>query len=127
MSIHPTLRYTDPRAAITFLTDALGFRELHVYTDDDGAVAHAELAWDDGPDTGVVMLGGRSDPPGPFDTGKAVLYLTVEDPDALHDKAVAAGANVVMALTEQDYGSREFAVADPEDNRWCFGTYRPAP
>ncbi|MET0190135.1 MAG: VOC family protein [Pseudonocardia sediminis] len=127
MSIHPTLRYDDPRAAITYLTGTLGFRELHVYTDDDGGVAHAELAWDDGDDTGIVMLGGRSDPPGPFDTGKAVIYLTVSDPDALHDKAVAAGANVVMELTDQDYGSREFAVADPEDNRWSFGTYRPAP
>lgn len=126
MSIHPTLRYADPRAAITFLTGALGFRELHVYTDDDGAVAHAELAWDDGADTGVVMLGPRSDPPGPFDSGRAVLYLTTDDPDGLHDKALAAGANVVMGLTEQEYGSREFAVADPEDNRWCFGTYRPA-
>lgn len=127
MSIHPTLRYTDPRAAITFLTGTLGFRELHVYTDDAGSVSHAELAWDDGADTGVVMLGGRSDPPGPFDTGRAVLYLTFKDPDALHDKAVAAGANVVLGLTDQDYGSREFAVADPEDNRWCFGTYRPRP
>ena len=127
MSIHPTLRYTDPRAAIAFLTGALGFRELHVHTGDDGSVAHAELAWDDGEDTGVVMLGTRSDPPGPFDTGRAVLYLTVEDPDALYDKALAAGADEVLGLTDQDYGSREFAVADPEDNRWCFGTYRPVP
>lgn len=28
-----------------------------------------------------------------------------------------------MGLTDQDYGSREFAVADPEGNLWSFGTY----
>jgi len=29
-----------------------------------------------------------------------------------------------MELTDQDYGSREFAARDPEGNVWCFGTYR---
>ena len=31
-----------------------------------------------------------------------------------------------MELVDQDYGSREYAVRDPEGNIWCFGTYRPA-
>lgn len=125
MSIHPTFRYDDPRAAIAFLTGTLGFRELHVYTDDSDTVMHAELAWDDGQGSGIVLLGQRSDPPGEFDTGRAVTYLTTDDPDARYDKAVAAGATVVQELVDQDYGSREFAVADPEGNRWCVGTYRP--
>jgi uncharacterized glyoxalase superfamily protein PhnB len=30
-----------------------------------------------------------------------------------------------MELTDQDYGSREYAARDPEGNVWCFGTYRP--
>jgi uncharacterized glyoxalase superfamily protein PhnB len=51
----------------------------------------------------------------------------VENPDALHDRAVAAGAEIVMGLVEQDYGSREFAIRDPEGNVWCLGTYQPAP
>lgn len=125
MSIHTTLRYDDPRAAIDFLTGALGFRALHTHTDDDGVIAHAELAWDDGHDTGVLAVGARKGTDDPFDTGRAVTYLTCEDPDALHDRAVAAGAPVAMGLTDQDYGSREFAVTDPEGNAWCVGTYRP--
>jgi uncharacterized glyoxalase superfamily protein PhnB len=32
----------------------------------------------------------------------------------------------VRELTDQDYGSREFAARDPEGNLWSFGTYRPA-
>lgn len=126
MSLHPTLKYDDPRAAIAFLTGALGLREVAVHTAGDGTVAHAELAWDDGDDTALVLLGQRADPPGPFDTGRAVLYLTCDDPDALHAGAVAAGATVVMDLVDQDYGSREFAVTDPEGNVWSLGTYRPS-
>ena len=30
-----------------------------------------------------------------------------------------------MELTDQEYGSREFAARDLEGNVWCFGTYRP--
>jgi uncharacterized glyoxalase superfamily protein PhnB len=34
---------------------------------------------------------------------------------------------MVMELTDQPYGSREYAARDPEGNVWCFGTYQPAP
>lgn len=37
----------------------------------------------------------------------------------------ADGAPVVMELTDQPYGSREYAVTDPEGNVWSVGTYRP--
>lgn len=123
MSIHPTLRYDDPRGAIDFLVAALGFRELAAHKDGDGTIVHAELAWEDRGERGVLALGARA-AGDPFDTGRAVTYLTCDDPDALHERAVAAGAVVVMGLTDQDYGSREFAVADPEGNVWSLGTYR---
>ncbi len=121
MSLHPTLRYDDPRAAIAFLTGTLGLREVSVATDGSGAVVHAELGWEDG----IVLLGPRSGPDDPSGTGRAVLYLTSDDPDTVHDKAVTAGAAITMELTEQPYGSREFALTDPEGNAWCVGTYRP--
>lgn len=76
MSMHPTLRYTDVRAAVDFLTGTLGLRAGRVHAGDDGAIGHAELAWDDD----VVLLGPRRDDD-PFDTGRAVLYLTVDDVD----------------------------------------------
>jgi uncharacterized glyoxalase superfamily protein PhnB len=31
----------------------------------------------------------------------------------------------MLGLTDTDYGSRDFAVRDPEGNHWYFGTYRP--
>jgi uncharacterized glyoxalase superfamily protein PhnB len=121
MSIYPTTRYTGARAAIAHLTDVFGLTQEMVATADDGSIGHAELSWDGG----VVLLGTRSQPPGDFDTGRAVLYLRVDDVDAHHDRAVAAGAEIISGLAEQPYGSREYAARDPEVNVCSFGTYRP--
>ena len=121
-SIYPALRYSDASGAISFLTTAFGLEEHQVHKGDSGEVAHAELAWHNG----MVMLSSRGPEPSPFDTERVCLYLVVDDPDAHHDRAVAAGATIVMPLTDQDYGSREYAAVDPEGNVWCFGTYQPA-
>jgi len=121
MSIVPVIRYADADAAITFLTSAFGLIAGQVNRNDDGSVGHAELSSGDA----VIMLGTRSDPPGPFDGGPAVVYVVVDDPDAHHDKATAAGAEVIDELVDQPYGSREYAARDPEGNVWSFGTYRP--
>lgn len=119
--IYPTMRYNDARAAIDFLVRAFGFAEEQVH-EQDGAIMHAELSYG----SGMIMVGtlGVGDPM--FDARPAV-YVAVDNPDAHHDRAVAAGAEIVMPLTDQDYGSREYAAHDPEGNVWGFGTYRPAP
>lgn len=124
MTIHPTLRYADLPAAVAFLTTAVGFRTGATTTDDAGAVQHAEL-WFGDPASAVLVGQVVPDADDAWATGRAVTYLVAPDPDARHDIAVAAGAEVVMGLTDQPYGSREFAVADPEGNIWSVGTYRP--
>jgi uncharacterized glyoxalase superfamily protein PhnB len=53
------------------------------------------------------------------------LYVVVPDPDAHHDRAVAADADIVRELEDQPYGSREYSLRDPEGNLWSFGTYDP--
>jgi uncharacterized glyoxalase superfamily protein PhnB len=113
--------YRDARAAIRFLVDAFGFEEKAAYGE-GGQVDHAELGW---PKGGGIMLGSpREDsvisdlPPG---TGS--VYLVVDDPDALHERAVAAGATIVRGLRDEDYGSRGFTCRDPEGVIWSFGTY----
>lgn len=122
MSLHPTLRFDDPDAALAVLTDVLGLTAGAVHRGDDGTIAHAELWWGDD----AVLCGPRRAGDDPFGSGRAVLYLTLDDPDAHHDRVVAAGGTVVMGVTDQPYGSREFAATDPEGNVWSFGTYRPA-
>ena len=121
VTVFPTLKYDDAHAAIEFLTTVLGFEKHAVYEDDDGEVAHAELSHGDG----MVMLSDRRGESDRYETGRAVVYVVVEDPDALHERAKAAGAQIVAELADQDYGSRDFAAADPEGNIWSFGTYNP--
>jgi uncharacterized glyoxalase superfamily protein PhnB len=119
--IIPTLRYDDAKAAIDFLEAALGFERKAVHENEDGTVGHAELTHG----RGIVMLGtkGAGDPQ--FDTGRASIYVIVEDLDALHERAKAAGAEISRELQDTDYGSREFTALDPEGNVWSFGTYDP--
>ena len=60
-----------------------------------------------------------------FPGGPITIYVALDDVDAHHAAPSAAGAEVVMELTDQDYGSREYAIRDPDGNVWTFGTYRP--
>jgi uncharacterized glyoxalase superfamily protein PhnB len=57
--------------------------------------------------------------------GQGWLYVVVDDPDAHHERAKAAGAEIVRELEDQDYGSRDYSARDPEGNLWSFGTYNP--
>ena len=124
---HPTLRYRDAHAAIDWLERALGFERRAVHQDDAGNVVHAELDFRGG----LVMLGSARNPAeGGFQEiapppGSSSVYVVIDDPDALHDRAKAAGAEIVRELVDLDYGSRDFAVRDPEGNLWNFGTYDP--
>ncbi len=39
------------------------------------------------------------------------VYVIVDDADAIHARAVAAGAEILLTLVDQDYGGRGFSVA----------------
>jgi uncharacterized glyoxalase superfamily protein PhnB len=121
MKLYPTLRYKNAKAAHQWLQDAFGFEPVALYEDDDGNVAHAQMRW--GSD--MIMFGtAREDSLGDR-IGQGWLYASCQDPDALCERARAAGAEIIQEPTDQDYGSRDFAARDPEGNRWSFGTYEP--
>lgn len=126
-NVWPTFRYRDAKAAIAFLQEALGFEVAAEYTnpDDPGRVEHAELRW---PAGGGVMLGSARDEGVMTKAGAASgsVYLAADNVRELHARALAAGATEVMGLTEQDYGSLDFAIQDPEGVLWSVGTYRGA-
>jgi uncharacterized glyoxalase superfamily protein PhnB len=121
-AVYPIVRYDDAPAAIKYLIDVFGFTEELVVPGEGNTVEHAQLGWQHG----MIMLGTRVDGD-PFQSGPCTVYLAVDDPDAHHARSVAAGAEIIMGLTDQPYGSREYAARDPEGTVWCFGTYQPAP
>jgi uncharacterized glyoxalase superfamily protein PhnB len=121
-SLYPALRYRDGRAAIEWLCQAFGFERHVVFDAPDGSIGHAELQ------LGTAVVGVSSVGPvtaaNPWTAVAQGLYVCVTDPDALHDRARAAGAEIVMPLKDQDYGSRDFSARDSGGHLWSFGTYR---
>jgi uncharacterized glyoxalase superfamily protein PhnB len=128
-TVWPTLRAKDARALIAFLVDVLGFEETAVFGDGD-VVQHAQLSW---PAGGGIMMGSERDTPDDIwklPVGGFGAYAVAEDAaavDAVHSRAVAAGADILRPPHTTDYGSYEVAVRDPEGNLWSIGTYRGEP
>ena len=121
--VWPTLRARDARALIRFLVDVVGFDETAVYGEGD-VVHHAQLSW---PLGGGIMLGSERADAWALQPGTFGAYVVAEDIDALHERISAAGADILRKPEDTDYGSREFALRDPEGNLWSFGTYRGEP
>jgi uncharacterized glyoxalase superfamily protein PhnB len=129
-TIIPALRYGDAHAAIDWFCRVLGFERHVVYEGENGTVGHAELTLNGG----MIMLGSAKDDEygrrfkspeelGGMETRSA--YIVVPNAEAVHARAVAAGADIIRPLQDTPYGSREFAVRDPEGHSWSVGTYDP--
>jgi uncharacterized glyoxalase superfamily protein PhnB len=129
-TVIPALRYRNAPAAIDWLCQVFGFERKAVYETAPGVIGHAELALNGG----MIMLGSaredeyaqRFRSPDDLDgveTGG--IYIVVADAEATHARAVAAGARIIRPLQDTPYGSREFAVKDPEGHSWSAGTYNP--
>jgi PhnB protein len=121
--IKPTLSVKNGAAAIDFYKKAFGAIELMRVTSPDGEVV-AELSIggaqfyvaDESPELGnlsPLSLGGVS----------IRLGLLVDDPDAVAQQAIAAGATEIYPVADQDYGMRLGHIADPFGHHWEI--YRP--
>ena len=119
--IAPYLLYEDAAAAINFLRDAFGFEEAIRMADEDGVVNHAELRL--GNDS--VMLGypgADYESPRKANHRSALVHVYVDDVDAHFERARAAGAEIIMEPTDQEYGDRRYDAYDLEGQLWPFAT-----
>jgi uncharacterized glyoxalase superfamily protein PhnB len=133
--IVPMLAYADAGAAIDWLTEAFGFREREGqrHTDESGVVTHAELEY--GGAT-VMLATPNADYEGPrrhaetcesarrwLDNPWVIdgLFVEVDDLDAHHAQAVAAGARILREREEPGIGFRIYTAEDLEGHRWMFG------
>jgi uncharacterized glyoxalase superfamily protein PhnB len=137
-SLIPCLRYENAPAAIDFLCEAFGFSRHAVFADpaDPQVIHHAQLVLEDG----MVMLstvgrgGAAEEATARYGWRTAreargvtmTVYAVVADPDAQHDRAAAAGADIIRApYANEGYAGRSYEARDPEGNVWCFGNYDP--
>ena len=127
----PSFRYLDAPAAIEWLCETFGFEKNLVVPGEEGQIVHAQLTLGDG----MIMLGSELHE-GPFGeilkpprslggVVSASAYLVVDDPDAHCQRAVAAGAEIVVEIQDESYGGRGFSCRDPEGHVWSFGSYDP--
>ena len=118
IQIVPTLSVKNASAAIEYYKAAFGAQELMRNTSPDGDVV-AELAIgearfvvaDESPDHnnfGPESLGGT-----PVRIG-----LQVENPDAVAEEAVRAGAKEIYPVADQHYGYRLGHIVDPFGHHW---------
>lgn len=120
-SIAPMLSVRRGAKAVDFYKAAFGARELFRIGDEGESVV-AQLAvgesefWvaDESPEHlnfSPESLGG----------GTVRMVMVVNDPDAVFEQALRAGATVVWAVADQPYGWRVGRVVDPFGHHWEIG------
>jgi PhnB protein len=120
-TITPYLYYEDAAAAVDFLTEAFGFREINRTTGRAGGM-HVEMEL--APDRAKIYLGAPGgDFRGPGTVGQtSLLYVLVDDVDRHYERAKTAGAKVTEELTDLSYGDRRYSCDDPQGHGWTFAS-----
>jgi PhnB protein len=119
-TIAPFLSVRRGAEALAFYTRAFGAVELFTMQSPDGAVV-AQLAvegaafWlsDESPEHGNFS-------PETLNGSTTRMVLTIADPDAMFDRAVAAGARVITPMNDA-YGWHLGRVVDPFGHHWEIG------
>jgi uncharacterized glyoxalase superfamily protein PhnB len=115
-TVTPYLVVSSVRRLLEFVTKAFDAEIKFQMPRPDGEVAHAEFRIGNS----MVMCGSASDQHPALPT---MLYLYVKDVDAVFQKAVAAGGEVVRAVADQFYGDRSGGVKDPCGVQWWVATH----
>jgi len=123
-AVTPHLVCAGAAAAIDFYKAAFGATEAARMPGPDGKLMHAAvkigdsyvMLVDEAPQHG--MLGPKA-----LNGTPVVIHLYVQDADALAAQAVAAGAKLIMPVTEMFWGDRYGQVEDPFGHRWSIATH----
>jgi predicted enzyme related to lactoylglutathione lyase len=127
-SVTPYLAVAGAPQAIEWYTAALGSRlRADPVIMPDGRIGHAELVVAGGlvmlseehPEIGVVA-------PAPGQGAAVTIHLAVVDVDAVIDRAVAQGADLMRPVADHDYG-RNGVIRDPFGHRWLISGATPGP
>jgi PhnB protein len=123
-TVTPYLALDDAASAIEFYGRAFGAKELERMPAPDGSIAHATIQVGDSP----IMLSdpfpqSSAKPPTKLGGTSAVVFLYVEDVDALFKQAVDAGATPTMEPEDMFWGDRFSQVGDPFGHIWQIATH----
>jgi PhnB protein len=119
----PMLVCRDVSAEIDFCKTTLGAVELGRRPGPDGTVAHALLTIGGA----MIIIEGEwptltSRAPQPDGSSPVVIYVYVEDVDTAMERAVAAGARILLPVKDQFWGDRTGRMIDPSGHVWTIAT-----
>jgi PhnB protein len=123
-TLTPFLTVRDAVSAIEFYKKAFGAQERGVMKGPDGKVMHAELKIGDS----IIMLSdefpefGSLSPQSSGGAGMG-LHIYIDGVDAAFDRAVKAGAQVEMPVSDQFWGDRYGKLKDPFGHKWSIATH----
>lgn len=122
-SVTPHLVCAGAAEAIDFYQKAFDATELMRLAGPDGKIMHACVSINGS----SVMLVDEYPEMGSFSPktlkGTPVtMHLIVDDADGFVERAVRAGANVIMPVADQFWGDRYGIVEDPFGHRWSIAT-----
>ncbi len=125
-TVTPQLALDNCAQAIEWYKKALGAEDVTVFAGPNGKVMHAEMRIGSSKIMlNDVMMGAKG--PKALGGSPASLWLYVEDCDALFNRAVAAGAQVLPgmgAMQDQFWGDRTGTVTDPHGYNWTIATHK---
>ena len=126
-TVTPQLTLDNAAQAIDWYKKALGAEEIARATGPEGKIMHAELRI--GNSRIMVndpFMGAKG--PKAFGGSPASFWVYVEDCDALFNRALAAGAQVLGgamgAMTDQFWGDRSGTFSDPHGYTWTIATHK---
>jgi PhnB protein len=122
-TITPHLVVQGVAAAIEWYSRALGAHELLRNMAPDGtSIMHAELLLGDSRFLVADEFPGATVSPKSLGGTPVTLHLYVPDVDALFQRAVDAGATVIMEVADQFWGDRYGMLTDPFGHRWSIAS-----
>jgi PhnB protein len=126
-TITPQLTLDNAAQAIEWYKKALGAEEKGRAVGPDGKIMHAELQIGDSRIMlNDAMMGGKG--PKAMGGSPMSLWIYVDNCDAMFNRAVAAGAEVMGGpmgqLTDQFWGDRSGTFTDPYGYRWTIATHK---
>jgi PhnB protein len=119
----PMLVCRDVPTEIDFCKTTFGALELGSRPGPEGTVVHALLTI--GGEMMIIeaewpTLASRA--PQPDGSSPVVIFVYVEDVDAVIERAVAAGATILLPVKDQFWGDRTGRILDPSGHVWTIST-----
>jgi uncharacterized glyoxalase superfamily protein PhnB len=125
-----TMRYKNAQKAIDWLCNAFSFEKHLIVNGENNTIAHAQLTYGNS----MIMLSSENE----NEYGKLVKtpqslngnntqapYIVVDRIDEHYAKAVAAGAEMLIDIKDEEYGGRGYTCRDTEEYIWSFDSYNP--